>query len=97
MFPAGRRLRPRDADGIYWIGGVRQRMGQIEAAEAAYTETAHLQPIRRPAAKYPAHNRVLALYSPLAVKLPTRYLYKDAAYYNDTLALFASAHAMSIA
>lgn len=84
-------LNPRDADSIYWIGGVRQRMGQIEAAEVAYAEAAHIQPlIRRPAAKYPAEFRVLALYAPFAGNLPTGYLFKDAAYDTDTLALFAS-------
>lgn len=84
-------LNPRDADSIYWIGGVRHQMGQIEAAEAAYAEAAHIQPlIRRPAAKYPADFRVLALYAPFAGNLPTGYLFKDAAYDADTLALFAS-------
>jgi hypothetical protein len=50
-----------------------------------------LQPlIRRPAAKKPADFRVLALFAPFAGNLPTEYLFRDAAYDTDTLALLAS-------
>ena len=84
-------LNPRDADSIYWIGGIRQRMGDIEAAEAAYAQAARIQPlIRRPAAKFPADFRVLALYAPFAGNTPTEYLFKDAAYDTDTFALVAT-------
>jgi tetratricopeptide (TPR) repeat protein len=84
-------LDPRDADSIYWIGGVKQRMGDIEAAGAAYAQAALIQPlIRRPAAKFPADFRVLALYAPFAGNTPTEYLFKDAAYDTDTLALIAA-------
>lgn len=84
-------LNPRDADSIYWIGGIKQRQGEMEAAEAAYAEAAELQPlIRRPAATFPAHFRVLALYAPFAGNLPTDYLFKDAVYTTDTLALIGS-------
>ena len=84
-------LNPRDADSIYWIGGIKQRQGEMEAAEAAYAEAAELQPlIRRPAATFPAHFRVLALYAPFAGNLPTDYLFKDAVYSTDTLALIGS-------
>jgi len=83
-------LNPGDADSIYWIGGIRQRQGDIEAARAAYAEAARIQPlIRRPAARFPAEFRVLALYAPFAGNTPTEYLFKDAAYDTDTLALFA--------
>jgi Flp pilus assembly protein TadD len=55
-------LDPDDSESLYWIGGIRQKMGQTEAAEAAYVKAAVLQPlIRRPAAKQPADFRVLAL------------------------------------
>jgi tetratricopeptide (TPR) repeat protein len=81
-------LDPRDADSIYWIGGIRQRMGDIEAAKAAYAQAARIQPlIRRPAAKFPADFRVLALYAPFAGNTPTEYLFKDADYDTDTFAL----------
>jgi tetratricopeptide (TPR) repeat protein len=84
-------LNPRDADSINWIGGLKQRMGDIEGAEAAYAEAARIQPIiRRPAAKSPAEFRILTLYAPFGGNLPTEYLFKDAFYDIDTFALFAS-------
>jgi tetratricopeptide (TPR) repeat protein len=84
-------LNPRDSDSIYWIGGIKQELGDIRAAEAAYAEAARIQPlISRPAAKFPADFRVLALYAPFAGNLPSGYLFLDAAYDTDTLALFAS-------
>jgi tetratricopeptide (TPR) repeat protein len=84
-------LNPRDADSIYWIGGIKQAQGDLPAAEAAYAEAARIQPlIRRPAAKLPAEFRVLALYAPFAGNLPTGYLFQEAAYETDTLSLFAS-------
>jgi tetratricopeptide (TPR) repeat protein len=86
-------LDPRDADSMYWIGGIKQAQGDFAAAEAAYAEAARIQPlIRRPAAKLPAEFRVLALYAPFAGNLPTGYLFQDAAYDANTLALFASSH-----
>ena len=84
-------LNPRDAESLYWIGGIKQRAGEIDAAKAAYAEAARIQPlIRRPAAKVPADFRVLALYAPFAGNTPTEYLFKDVAYDTDTLSLFAS-------
>jgi tetratricopeptide (TPR) repeat protein len=83
-------LNPRDADSINWIGGIKQRQGDAEAAQAAYAEAARIQPlIRRPAAKSPADFHVLALYAPFAGNTPTEYLFKDPAYDTATLALFA--------
>jgi tetratricopeptide (TPR) repeat protein len=88
-FQQAAALDPRDADSLYWIGGIKQRAGDIEAAEAAYAEAAHIQPlIRRPAAKFPADFRVLALYGPFAGNTPTELLFRDAAYDTATLALF---------
>jgi tetratricopeptide (TPR) repeat protein len=84
-------LDPRDAESIYWIGGIEQRMGDIEAAKASYAKAAQIQPlIRRPAIKSPADFRVLALFAPFAGNTPIEYLFKDTAYDTDTLALFAS-------
>ncbi len=84
-------LNPNDADAIYWIGGIKQKLGETDAAEAAYAQAALIQPlISRPAAKFPADFRVLALYAPFAGNLPTEYLFGDSAYDTDTLALFAS-------
>jgi tetratricopeptide (TPR) repeat protein len=84
-------LNPRDAESLYWIGGIKQRAGQIETARTAYAEAARIQPlIRRPASKVPADFRVLALYGPFAGNTPTEYLFKDVVYDTDTLSLFAS-------
>jgi tetratricopeptide (TPR) repeat protein len=84
-------LNPCDSDSIYWIGSIRQQMGEIEAAEAAYAEAARIQPlIRRPAAKSPAEFRVLALFAPFAGNVPTEFLFRDSVYDTDTLALLAS-------
>jgi tetratricopeptide (TPR) repeat protein len=84
-------LNPRDAESLYWIGGIKQRAGDIEAAKVAYAEAAQIQPlIRRPAAKVPADFRVLALYGPFAGNTPTEYLFKDVAYDTDTLSLFGA-------
>jgi tetratricopeptide (TPR) repeat protein len=84
-------LNPCDSDSIYWIGSIKQQMGEIEAAQAAYAEAARVQPlIRRAAAKFPADFRVLALFAPFAGNLPTEFLLKDSVYDTDTLALLAS-------
>jgi hypothetical protein len=83
-------LNPRDSDSIYWIGSIKQKIGELEAAEAAYAEAALIQPlIRRPAAKFPPDFRVLALFSPFAGNVPTEYLFRDSVYDIDTLPLLA--------
>ena len=84
-------LSPGDADPIYWIGGIQQTLGETAAAEAAYAQAAGIQPlVRRPAAKFPADFRVLALFAPFAGNTPPGYLFKDSPYDTDTLALLAS-------
>ena len=82
-------LNPRDADSLYWIGGIKQRSGDDAAAQAAYAAAARIQPlIRRPAIKSPADFRVLALYAPFGGNTPTEYLFKNANHDTDTLAIF---------
>jgi tetratricopeptide (TPR) repeat protein len=82
-------LNPRDADSLYWIGGIKQRSGDDAAAHAAYAAAARIQPlIRRPAIKSPADFRVLALYAPFGGNTPTEYLFKNADHDTDTLAIF---------
>ncbi len=82
-------LNPRDSDSLYWIGGIKQRLGDNEAAQASYARAAQIQPlIRRPAIKSPADFRVLAFYAPFGGNTPTEYLFKNACYETDTLALF---------
>jgi tetratricopeptide (TPR) repeat protein len=83
-------LDPRDAESINWIGALKQLVGDDKAAQAAYAEAARIQPlIKRPAAKSPAEFRVLALYAPFGGNTPTEYLFQDAFFDTDTLALFA--------
>jgi tetratricopeptide (TPR) repeat protein len=82
-------LNPNDADSRYWIGGIKQKMGDIDAAEAAYAAAAQIRPlIRRQAIKSPPDFRLLALYAPFSGNIPIQYLFKDATYDIDTLALF---------
>jgi tetratricopeptide (TPR) repeat protein len=84
-------LNPRDAESINWIGALRQSLGDQVGAQAAYAESARIQPlIKRPAAKQPAEFRVLALYAPFGGNTPTEYLFQDAFFDTDTLALFAA-------
>jgi tetratricopeptide (TPR) repeat protein len=82
-------LNPDDADSLYCIGNILQKMGDHDGAEAAYCRAAKLQPlIRRPAAKSPAEFRVLALFAPFAGNTPTEYLLTGSAYDANTLAVF---------
>jgi tetratricopeptide (TPR) repeat protein len=88
-FSSAVALDPGDADSLYWIGGIRQKMGDRDGAEAAYLRAARLQPlIRRPATKFPADFRVLALFAPFAGNTPTEYLLTGSAYDANTLAVF---------
>jgi tetratricopeptide (TPR) repeat protein len=84
-------LNPRDSESINWIGALKQLQGDHAGAQAAYAESARIQPlIRRPAAKQPAEFRVLTLYAPFGGNTPTEYLFQDAFFDTDTLSLFAS-------
>ena len=90
-FAAAVALNPKDAESLYWIGAIRQQFGELEAAQAAYAQAARLKPlIRRAAAKSSADFGVLALYAPFAGNTPAAYLFKDAAYDTDTLALLGA-------
>ena len=84
-------LDPNDAESFYWIGGISQALGDLAAAQAAYASGARISPlIRRQAVKSPPDFRVLALYAPFAGNTPAEFLFKDAAYDTDTLALLAA-------
>ena len=81
-------LDSSDFDSFYWIGALKQKAGENEAAEVAYVRAAQLQPlIRRQAGRFPAEFRVLALFAPFAGNTPSDYLFKNAPYDTDTLAL----------
>ena len=87
-------LNPRDADSLYWIGAIQQKLGDDDAAQAAYAAAAQIEPlIRRRAIKQPPDFRVLALYAPFAGNTPAEYLFKNATYDADTLALFDGSEA----
>jgi tetratricopeptide (TPR) repeat protein len=82
-------LNPNDADSRYRIGAIRQKMGDFDAARAAYTVAAQIRPlIRRQAIKRPPEFRVLALYAPFHGNTPIQYLFRDPAYDVETAALF---------
>ena len=82
-------LDPDDADSHYWIGGIRQKMGYIDAARAAYEAAAQIRPlIRQRAIKTPPDFRVLVLYAPFSGNTPIEYLFRNASYDIDTLAFF---------
>jgi tetratricopeptide (TPR) repeat protein len=82
-------LNPNDADSRYWIGGIKQTMGDIDAAEAAYAAATQIRPlVRRQAIKSPPDFRLLAVYAPFSGNTPIQYLFRDATYDVDTLALF---------
>jgi tetratricopeptide (TPR) repeat protein len=84
-------LDPGDAESINWIGALKQTMGDIEGAQAAYAEAARIRPlISRSAARSPAEFRLLALYAPFGGNTPTEYLFHEAFFDTDTLALFTS-------
>jgi tetratricopeptide (TPR) repeat protein len=90
-FEAALAANPADAESLYWIGAVRQALGDDAAARTAYARAAQIQPlIRRPAAKSPADFRVLALYAPFAGNTPSGFLFKDTDFETDTLALLPS-------
>ena len=90
-FEAAVALNAADAESLYWIGAIRQKLGELEAALAAYARAAQIEPlIRRAAAKSPPEFTVLALYAPFAGNTPAEYLFKDAAYDTATLALFGA-------
>jgi tetratricopeptide (TPR) repeat protein len=82
-------LNPDDADSRYWIGSIRRKLGDIDAARAAYAAAAQIRPlVRRRAIKSPPDFRLLALYAPFDGNIPIQYLFKDAGYDIDTLAFF---------
>jgi tetratricopeptide (TPR) repeat protein len=81
-------LDPNDADSRYWIGGIKQKLGYIDAAEAAYVEAARIQPRIRHRAINTPDFRLLVLYAPFSGNTPIEYLFKEATYDIDTLAFF---------
>jgi tetratricopeptide (TPR) repeat protein len=88
-FERAASINPDDADALYCIGNIREKLGDRDGAQAAYLRAVELRPlIRRPAAKSPAEFRVLALFAPFAGNTPTEYLLTGPAYETNTLAVF---------
>jgi tetratricopeptide (TPR) repeat protein len=82
-------LNPDDADSRYWIGSIKRKTGDIDAARAAYAAAAQIRPlVRRRAIRSPPDFRLLALYAPFDGNTPIQYLFKDATYDIDALAFF---------
>ncbi|MCP3471159.1 tetratricopeptide repeat protein [Bradyrhizobium sp. CCGUVB1N3] len=90
-FERAAALAPERADNLYWIGAIRQAIGESEASEAAYERAVRLHPVlRRPATRSPASFRVLALFAPFVGNTPVAYLFRDCAYQTDILSLSPS-------
>ncbi|MGH6778969.1 MAG: tetratricopeptide repeat protein [Bradyrhizobium sp.] len=88
-FEAAFARDPRCAESLYWIGGIWQRKGNIDAARGAYVQAAEIKPpIACTTRKSPADFRVLALFAPFAGNTPVEYLFKEVAYDTNILALF---------
>lgn len=88
-FDAASALDPNSAESLYWIGGIWQRKGNIDAARGAYVKAAQIKPpIACTTAKSPADFRVLALFAPFAGNTPVEYLFKDTAYDTNIVSLF---------
>jgi hypothetical protein len=73
------------------IGSAPSARSSANSRPRKETRAAQIQPlIRRAAAKSPPEFKVLALYAPFAGNTPAEYLFKDAPYDTDTLALFGT-------
>nr|WP_161491896.1 tetratricopeptide repeat protein [Bradyrhizobium centrolobii] len=84
-------LAPEQAENFYWIGAIRQALGETEAAQAAYARAVEMHPImRRPATKSPPAFRALALFAPFVGNTPVEFLFRDCAYQANILSLFAA-------
>ena len=88
-FEAALAIDPRDADSLYWSAGIWHRMGDVAAARVEHEQAAEIRPlISRRAARSPAGFRLLALFAPFAGNTPSEYLFRDADYDTEPLALF---------
>jgi len=90
-FERAAALAPARAENFYWIGAIRQAIGEAAAAEIAYARAVQLHPVlRRPATRSQATFRVLALFAPFVGNTPVAYLFRDCAYQTDILSLSPS-------
>ncbi len=88
FFQKAAALNPLDSDSLFWIGGVRQAMGDVDAAKADYARAAKVQPLfKQPARQSPPAFSVLLLCAPSAGNTPVTYITAQSAYETQLLLL----------
>jgi glutathione synthase/RimK-type ligase-like ATP-grasp enzyme len=88
--PGDGRIRHQLGQACFALHDI-EMVGDTGAAKAAYAAASQIRPlIERRAIRTPPDFRLLALYAPFGANTPTQYLFKDASYDVDTLALFGA-------
>ena len=86
FFRQAAALNPLDLDSLFWIGGVEEAMGDLDAAKADYARAVQIQPLfKQPARQSPPAFSVLLLCAPTAGNTPITYIAAQSAY--ETLLL----------
>ncbi len=81
-------LNPLDSDSLFWVGGVKQAMGDLDAAKADFARAASIQPLfKQPAKQSPPAFSVLLLCTPTAGNTPITYITAQSAYETQLLLL----------
>lgn len=87
-FERAMMLAPERAENFYWVGAIRQALGELDAAQAAYARAAQVHPVmRRPATRTPPAFRALVLFAPFVGNTPVEFLFKDCAYQTSIVSL----------
>ena len=88
FFQHAAALNPLDSDSLFWIGGVKEAMGELDAAKADYARAVQIQPLfKQPARQSPPAFSVLLLCAPTAGNTPVTYIAARSAYETQLLAL----------
>ncbi|MFZ1109816.1 MAG: tetratricopeptide repeat protein [Rhodomicrobium sp.] len=88
FFQKAAALNPLDSDSIFWIGGVREAMGDLDAAKADYARAVQIQPLfKQPARQTLPAFSVLLLCAPTVGNTPVTYISAQSAYDTQLLAL----------
>jgi tetratricopeptide (TPR) repeat protein len=88
FFQQAAGLDPLDSDSIFWIGGVKQAMGDIDGAKADYARAAKIKPLfKQPARQSPPAFSVLLLCAPATGNTPVAYITGQSAYETQLLLL----------
>ena len=81
-------LNPVDSDSLFWIGGVKEAMGDLDAAKADFARAVQIQPLfKQPARQSPPAFSVLLLCAPTAGNTPVTYIAAQSAYETQLLPL----------